>query len=447
MTHVLSTRRFVATILVAALSACSGGGLSVAPHGAGGSSGSTPPPGSTASPPPGTTAASIPYPPKADSDPFYAQPASMPDAPAGTILKSRPVTFAPVGGVALPNQAWQLQFVSHDTHGNPIAAVATVVKPTLALGGISPLLSFQYAEDSLGSQCAPSHSVTGSIADSISQEQGAEPLAGLNLGWTVVYPDHEGPFSEFAAGRLAGQITLDGIRAALQFAPLGLGTHTPVGMWGYSGGAIATSWAASLQRSYAPELNIVGFASGGTPADLSDVINNIDSNLIANQLFFSLILSGALGANRAYPSLLTPLLNAKGVAAAVALENGCAGGTGDGSAAPTGVTTDYTTTSDPLHAPNVLAVLPSIDLPQPSPEIPMANALVYHSSIDELIPIAGATKMVNAWCAAGAHVSYFVGLGDHPTFEVASAALVVAYLESRFTGVTTVVPPTASTCN
>jgi hypothetical protein len=38
-------------------------------------------------------------------------------------------------------------------------------------------------------------------------------------------------------------------------------------MVGYSGGAIATGWAAQLQPTYAPELAFVGAVAGGTPAD------------------------------------------------------------------------------------------------------------------------------------------------------------------------------------
>jgi hypothetical protein len=40
-------------------------------------------------------------------------------------------------------------------------------------------------------------------------------------------------------------------------------------MWGYSGGAAAVGWAAALKANYAPELNIVGVAQGGTPANLT----------------------------------------------------------------------------------------------------------------------------------------------------------------------------------
>lgn len=395
-----------------------------------------------------TDARSIPFAPTPDPDPFYAQPALL-TAPSGTILDSRSVTYAPAGA-PLPNPAWQIKFVSRDVNDRPIAAVTTVVKPLIpALTSPAPLLSYQHAEDSLGSQCAPSHSATGGTDNLFNSLETAAYLAGLQTqGWTLVIPDHEGPYSEYAAGKLAGQITLDSIRAALAFAPLGLsGNQTPVGMWGYSGGAIATAWAATLHNTYAPELRIVAVASGGTPADPLDIVRNIDTNPIANASMFSVILSAVEGVNRAYPQLVTPLLNAKGRDAFNALKDSCNGKPADGSPAPTGRITDISDTSNPLDQPNVKAIAPLITLPQPG-KTPIANVYVYHSSIDELVPVAGTDAMVKGWCDAGAHVAYYRPPGGvHIAFEVDAAPTVVTWLISRFSGLPEITPPSTTICN
>jgi hypothetical protein len=393
-------------------------------------------------------AAAIPYPPTPDTDPFYAQPQTWPDVPAGTIINSRAVSFAPQGGIQEPNKAWQLQFMSRDVNGQPIAAVVTVVKPLIpATTSPAPLLSYQYAEDSLGSQCAPSHQATGSVSNFTSQIEPFLYLTGLQTqGWTLVIPDHEGPYSEYAAGRLAGHVVLDGVRAAESFAPLGLTTATPVGLWGYSGGALATAWAASLQPGYAPELNVVGVASGGTPSDLVGAAQNFDQGL--GNLLFSLGLSAIVGVNRAYPALLgTTLLNAKGQAAAEDLANGCGGATGNGTPAPTGHFSDYTT-EDAFTSPGVLNTAPLIDLPQPG-ETPTADVFVYQSTLDELIPVAGVDSMVQAWCAAGDKVHYFKApLGEHIIFAGVGGIPALAYLVSRFDHApVTVLPPGTQSCN
>ncbi|WP_206685525.1 lipase family protein, partial [Escherichia coli] len=53
----------------------------------------------------------------------------------------------------------------------------------------------------------------------------------------------------FAAGPEYGMTTLDSIRAALNTPSTGLNPSSKVAMIGYSGGAIATNWAAQLAPS------------------------------------------------------------------------------------------------------------------------------------------------------------------------------------------------------
>lgn len=63
----------------------------------------------------------------------------------------------------------------------------------------------------------------------------------------------------------------------LNFQELGLdASAAKVALWGYSGGALASAWAAQQQHSYAPELydKIVGSAFGGTPVDLGAIVSN-----------------------------------------------------------------------------------------------------------------------------------------------------------------------------
>jgi triacylglycerol lipase len=131
----------------------------------------------------------------------------------------------------------------------------------------------------------------------------------LLRGWAVSVPDHAGPDSNYGAGRLGGQVTLDGVRAAEHFAPAELGPDTPVGLWGYSGGGFSTAWAAELQPSYAPELNVVGSAEGGVPADFNDLINTNKGSGA-----FGLVFAAAVGLSREYPAMgLSSLLNPRGL--------------------------------------------------------------------------------------------------------------------------------------
>lgn len=88
-------------------------------------------------------------------------------------------------------------------------------------------------------------------------------------GWIVTLVDYEGPNSAYVAGPQLGRAILDSVRATLGFGTtIGLVPTADVVMWGYSGGAIAVVWAEALLNSYAGDLNVVGSATGGTPASL-----------------------------------------------------------------------------------------------------------------------------------------------------------------------------------
>lgn len=412
----------IALLLVLALSGCGGGG-------GGGSVGGAVEAGAA-------LLKKVPFAPTPDPDPFYAQPEPFPvDAVPGTILNSRKVNFRPALSIPMANGAWQIQYVTRDVNGRPIAAVTTVVRPlipALAFGGKKPLVSYQFAYDSLGAECTPSRTISGGTANANNQLETLSYILGLTAeGWTMVMPDYEGPYSAYGAGEMSGQATLDSIRAALAFEELQLTPDAPVAMWGYSGGALATAWAAALQPEYAPELNIVGAASGGTPADVFSVVQAAEGGP-----FFSLIFSAVVGANRAYPELLPEaIINDAGRAAIESVRDACVGGGGVlGIGGESASLADYTTTPDPFNSPGALSVKPKVTLPQPG-RTPQIDLFMYHEIFDELIPIAGTDKLVEAWCADGAHISYLRALGgEHITGVVTGAPQALLYITSRFAG-------------
>jgi hypothetical protein len=98
----------------------------------------------------------------------------------------------------------------------------------------------------------------------------------LGLGWYVNVADYEGPLASFASGVQSGHATIDSVRAALD-ARFGIPPHARYALWGYSGGALASEFAAELQVQYAPEMEFAGVAAGGiTP-------NSNFTNTIATQ--------------------------------------------------------------------------------------------------------------------------------------------------------------------
>ena len=93
----------------------------------------------------------------------------------------------------------------------------------------------------------------------------------LSQGWYVNIPDFEGPLASFGDGLTAGHATLDSIRGALN-AGFGMDkTRTRIGLWGFSGGAVASGWAAELQAHYVPELTFSGAVLGALPPNLMGI--------------------------------------------------------------------------------------------------------------------------------------------------------------------------------
>ena len=73
-----------------------------------------------------------------------------------------------------------------------------------------------------------------------------------------------------------GHRVLDGLRATLNFERFGLDPDSKVGLWGYSGGGLASAWAAETHAEYAPELNIVGAVLGSPVGNLGNTFQRLN---------------------------------------------------------------------------------------------------------------------------------------------------------------------------
>ena len=241
------------------------------------------------------------------TDPFYQPPAGYENEEPGTILRQRSITVAFLGLIPDPVEAYQLLYRTTAINGSAISTVTTIFKPTNPK--TDRFVSFHTAYDSSSPICDPSYNYQLGAAqtDIISSAEQLILQAYLLLGYIVASPDYEGPDAAFGVGRLAGMGVLDNMRAVSNFEGLGLSTAKPmiVGT-GYSGGAIATGWAASLQPSYAPELDMKGWAQGGTPANLTATMEFIDDTLFSGFLPPAVV---GFSSPSAYSAQLTPLLN------------------------------------------------------------------------------------------------------------------------------------------
>ena len=355
-----------------------------------------------------------------NDDPFYRPPAGFESAAPGTVLATRPVA---VNGLGLPVPADSEQFLvrSTDAKGAPTTVVGTLMVPKAPYPfGDRPLVSYQPATDSLGDQCNPSYKLRAGTESEL-------PLMmqALQNGWAVVVTDYQGPQNAFTAGRMEGHAVLDGIRAAVALPDTGLNGTTPVGLWGYSGGGLASSWAAQLHSGYAPELNIVGVASGGTPADFAAALKKIDGGIASG-----LVMLASTGLTRAYPEMLS-LLNDAGRQMIQRIGDMCIGEAV--STFPFRRLNEFTTSKEPMAEPVAKAVLAENDL---GGIVPTAPVFLYHSVWDELIPFSSAQGLQSDWCRAGGKVTLYPDVvSEHSSLAVTGAPLAISYLGSRFAGI------------
>ncbi|WP_324194305.1 lipase family protein [Nocardia blacklockiae] len=360
-----------------------------------------------------------------EPDPFYWAPPDIGAYQPGDVVRSRTVPAAGFPGAT----AWQLAYRSADSAGRPITAVTTVLVP--GGGGNRPLVSYQPFVNSLGLRCAPSHSLfDGSLREA--------PALNLLLarGWAVAVPDHLGPTSAYGAARLGGRLTLDGVRAVKRFAPAGL-ADSPVGLAGYSGGGMATGFAAALAPEYAPELPIVGTAMGGVPVNIGKLA--LDVGAAPNPLF-GLGFAAANGLEREYPDVMS--LDERMTPAGIELRDRIANACTDeiiGAAAGrsfsdylTGGVDDVTAAQIGVLHENSLEIFTGV---------PRTPVYQWHGGADVVNPWL-ARDVAGRYCAAGTPVQFDIIPGaDHTAAIAPGSANAFGYLADRFAGL-----PAPSNC-
>lgn len=201
-----------------------------------------------------------------DDQTFYEAPAGgdLIDVAPGTVLRERQVSYH-VATLPTPVQVTQILYATTNVHGETEENVTSVIHPPGPASG--NVVSYQSFYDSLNPLDNPSRIIAGnqSLGGIIPTFETSLIAPSLLAGHTVVLADVQGKDADFAAGPQYGAATLDSLRAATTSASAPVSEESQIGLFGYSGGAIASNWAAILLADYAPELldRIVGVAQGG----------------------------------------------------------------------------------------------------------------------------------------------------------------------------------------
>jgi hypothetical protein len=368
-----------------------------------------------------------------DEDPFYQPPSGYQHAKPGTVLRSRDVELAYFGLIPQRMTATQLLYRTNDKDGNAEAAATTVIVPAERdQNAECPLVSYQCAIDAVTSRCFPSYALRrrAKAVGSLAQNEFPLIAAALAEGWAVSVPDHEGTKGRWGAPYEPGYRVLDGARAALDCPRLGLSASAPVGLWGYSGGGLASAWAAEMWGGYAPELNVVGAVLGSPVGDLGNTFRRLNGTRLSG--LPALVVAALV---HVYPdldrviqhhatedgrALLTSLENMTTMQALVRMRNKDVDAYVDSAL------------DEILDLPEVQHVFDDIRLGAAVPSTPVLIVQAVHDSI---IAVDDIDALAETYIAGGADVTYHRDvLSGHILLHPMSAPMTLRWLTDRFAG-------------
>ncbi|GLE51474.1 hypothetical protein ATCCBAA256_10590 [Mycobacterium montefiorense] len=252
--------------------------------------------------------------------------------------------------------------------------------------------------------------------------------AALAEGWAVSVPDHEGLQGIWGAPIEPGYRVLDGIRAAQSSDRIALSPSAPIGLWGYSGGGLASAWAAEMCADYAPELDIVGAVLGSPVGDLGHTFRRLNGGVFAG---LPALVVAALA--HIYPELdrvITEHTNDEGRALLNRLEKMTTVGAIVRMAGKNMGTYLDEPLEDILSSPEVSHVFDSIKLGVATPAPPV---LIVQAVYDYLIDVHDIDALADAYSAGGADVTYHRdAFNEHALLHPLSAPMALRWLTDRF---------------
>lgn len=370
-------------------------------------------------------------------DSFYHPPSGWESASPGEVLASRKVDVSPASIFNLGINAYQLLYRTTGlTDGEATTSVTTVLVP-YNYDKDKVMVAALY-EDSFSSECAPSkqlksgHFISQNVAVAY---QSLFLTTLLHEGWVVTVPDHEGPQNAFGAGPLEGHTILDAVRATINYDRIGLDSNAKVTGYGYSGGAMALGWAASLHKSYASELNVVGWAMGGTVTRMADWLRYIDGtggagfavaalggiSSVDNDLQWvqdNLTLLGKIVLEKSKHSCMYKNLLEEAYKRFIS-DTYFQGGSA------------FFENSDAMYALN------KYNLGADGSKVPSAPVFMFHARNDIVVPYAMAQGTARSWCQQGAQIRFTTYAGvemGHTSAGIASLPDVLHFLRDRFNG-------------
>lgn len=361
---------------------------------------------------------------------FYNAPTTLPDGVHGDLISYRQATVK-LGANAPAVNAFNVMYLTQNADGKLLPATGTVLVPTAAPtgGGARQVILYAVGTHGLGNDCAASKQLTSGLDYEI-----ANISSALKAGYTVLVTDYAGYTTgdtpSYMAGPSQGRNVLDIFKAATGIPGGGVAADAKVAIWGYSQGGQAAAWAAELQSTYTPSMNVVAVAHGGTPSDFFKTAYYLNGR---NGSAF--MLSTVLGLYQEYPREI-PLqlaISDTGRAAVAKAKNECIfQALFEFENKDIALYTKPDFTLDNLLAlPTVQDVLNKQALGNNPVSFPMYQ---YHGQADEFIPLDQAYALKQKYCSNGANLTFDLYPSEHIFTQFQSGPTVLSWLNDRFAG-------------
>lgn len=367
-------------------------------------------------------------------DAFY-QPPVIAGGSHGELIWYRNATVD-LGANAPSLQAWNLMYHSNDAldANNIVTGTALVPSAPWQGSGARPIVSYAVGTHGLAQRCAPSRQLAAGT-----DYESANIAAALNAGYTVLVTDNPGyttgNIPTYLAGKAQGQAALDIVVAATQIPDAGISASSPTAVWGYSQGGQTAAWAGELLNAYASQLNVVGIAAGGTPADFTEAAYYLNASAGS-----SFLLQAVVGLSEQYPEgiPLDQLANNYGKATIdQVVANDCVFDT----LFPymnkdiSDYTVDNKTLTELLEIDSVSDTLNAQQLGSKKIPVPI---YMYHGQADEFIPLQQHTDLKGQYCRKFSNATFATYPSEHIVTQFQAAPHVLSWLGDRFANKLTV---------
>src|SRR5690554_689555 len=359
---------------------------------------------------------------------FYTPPAS--EGAQGDLIWYRQASVK-LGNGAPDARSWNLMYHSSDALGQPNVVTGTVIVPTASWKGRGdrPVISYAVGTHGLNQSCAPSLQLAAGT-----DYETANIVAALRAGYAVLISDNpgytNGDTPTYLAGKAQGHAVLDIIRAAAQIPQAGISSNAKAAVWGYSQGGQTASWAAELKDTYAPDLNLVGVAAGGTPANFPAIAHNLDGSTGA-----SFLMQAIVGLGTQYPDKIPvdELANDRGQMMIETAKQQCVFEAlfDVMNESISSYTVGNQTLDELLTIPSVNEALTEQNLGQNRVSVPLYQ---YHGQADEFIPLDQHIALKRQYCQRFSNVTFELYPSEHIVTQFQAAPYVLSWLGDRFNG-------------